>query len=247
MFSLTKLLQTSRFFLNPRLVNVIQSNSVKGMTLEEKLGLPSKPKKPLTPYHKFLSDTRPQVLRANPKLSMKEVIQDCAKKWNQIDDIMKKKMKDEYLKEKEQYLTELAMHDKKLTDKQKQEIEAAKKDAIENKEKRAYKKRLIENKKPKKPASGHVRFVTEAFKERDRGELPMVEFGKQLAKEWHALPEAKKSVYKNAYKADFALYKEDLIKWELKMIRLGNTDLVRKQALPVSMKKPLQRTAKIAK
>lgn len=77
----------------------------------------------------------------------------------------------------------------------------------------------------------------------------MIEFSKQLGKEWRALPEAKKNVYIDAYKADRALYKQKLARWELKMIRLGNTDLVRQEALVQPIKKPTRRrrTAKTAK
>ena len=58
-----------------------------------------------------------------------------------------------------------------------------------------------------------------------------MDFSRKLAQDWKALPEEKKNVYNQAYKAALVRYKQDLAKWELKMIRLGNVDLVRQEAL----------------
>lgn len=57
------------------------------------------------------------------------------------------------------------------------------------------------------------------------------DFHKKIVEKWHALPEAKRTAYHEAYKGDLEGYKRDLAKWELKMIRLGNQDLVRQEAL----------------
>ncbi|PSN54930.1 hypothetical protein C0J52_01675, partial [Blattella germanica] len=37
-------------------------------TIEEKLGLPRKPKRPLTPYFRFMAEVRPTILKKNPHL-----------------------------------------------------------------------------------------------------------------------------------------------------------------------------------
>lgn len=58
-----------------------------------------------------------------------------------------------------------------------------------------------------------------------------MDFSRKIAQDWKALPEEKKNVYNQAYKAAQARYKQELAKWESKMIRLGNTDLVRPEAL----------------
>lgn len=85
-------------------------------------------------------ESRQQVIQSNPKISMVEVVQTCAKKWAATDEGLKKKLSEEYLKDKEKYLAKLGQYEKKLTESQKQLVEAAKQDARETKEKRAFKK-----------------------------------------------------------------------------------------------------------
>lgn len=50
-------------------------------------------------------------------------------------------------------------------------------------------------------------------------------------KKWHALTDAKKKTYNDAFSSDLVKYRQELARWELKMIRLGNVDLVRQEAL----------------
>jgi len=231
MLSLNKFLQTTKMVLCPRISASLQSASFSAKSLEEKLGLPLRPKKPLTPYFRYLVEVRPEMTKNNPKLSTLEIVQECAKKWANVDESTKQKLLIDYMKDKEQYIKQRAQYESKLTDEQKYEIEAAKQDLVESREKRAYKKKLRETGKPKKPASGFLRFLREAYAKNDRGGLENKEFLKKMANDWNMLPEEKKKVYNDEAKAEGILYRQELAKWELKMIRLGNLDLVRQEAL----------------
>lgn len=51
------------------------------------------------------------------------------------------------------------------------------------------------------------------------------------AKEWKKLNDQQKKVYIDAAAKDFVKYKQELTNWELKMVRLGNTDIVRDEAI----------------
>lgn len=67
----------SRFLgFNFRLASasLIPSANVATKSQEEKFGLPPRPRKPLTPYFRFLADVRPKVVKENPKLSVLEVV-----------------------------------------------------------------------------------------------------------------------------------------------------------------------------
>lgn len=108
--------------------------------MEEKLGLPPRPRKPLTPYFRFLAEVRPRVSKENPKLGTLEIVQSCAKEWAVVDDNLRKKLTDEYMIEKEKYVKERASYEGKLTDDQKYDIKIAKQDLQESREKRAHKK-----------------------------------------------------------------------------------------------------------
>lgn len=68
-----------------------------------------------------------------------------------------------------------------------------------------------------------------------------MEIQKKAAQTWDALPEEKKKVYNDMFANENVKYKQDLAAWELKMIRVGNLDLVRSDALiddPKSSRKP---------
>jgi HMG (high mobility group) box len=54
---------------------------------------------------------------------------------------------------------------------------------------------------------------------------------KMVAEKWLNLTEEAKKPYLDAANADNLKYKQELAKWELKMVRLGNIDLVREEAL----------------
>lgn len=109
-------------------------------TLEEKLGLPKKPKKPLTPYFRYMVNSRDEIKQANPGINAKEIVQHCARNWAEVDENLKKKLTEEYLKEKEQYIKQRSLYESNLTDDQRYDIEAAKHDLEESREKRALKK-----------------------------------------------------------------------------------------------------------
>lgn len=57
------------------------------------------------------------------------------------------------------------------------------------------------------------------------------EFQLRAVEKWNALTFEQKEVYNEACRAENAAYKQEIAKWELKMVRLGNVDLVRASAL----------------
>lgn len=109
-------------------------------TIEEKLGLPPRPKKPLTPYFRFLQTARPAITKENPKLSVIEVVQRCAQKWMETDESTKAKLNDEYQQEKIVYIKKRSDYEKNLTEEQKDNLKIIKKDVADGKQRRIYKK-----------------------------------------------------------------------------------------------------------
>lgn len=114
-------------------------------TVEEKLGLPQRPKKPLTPYFRYLMTTRPAIMKENPNFKSVEAVQLCAQKWAEVDEATKKKLTDEYQKEKITYVKKRADYENSLTTEQKDSLKIVKQDIIESKEKRIYRKVRITN------------------------------------------------------------------------------------------------------
>lgn len=139
-----------------RFVSVLQSASLQSRRLElnlEKLGIPPRPKRPMNPFINFLKDNRPKVLESNPKLSLVEVVKECAKKWKSADEKLKQKFSDQFLKDKKQYIAKLAQYEKSLTADQKQEIEALRRSKYKKSRKLAQMKVRIMNQVPVKGSS----------------------------------------------------------------------------------------------
>lgn len=55
---------------------------------------------------------------------------------------------------------------------------------------------------------------------------------------WTKLSDVQKNKYMEATKADIEVYKRELAKWEMKMVRLGHEDVVRREALIEPQAKP---------
>ena len=108
--------------------------------VEEKLALPIKPKKPLTPYFRFLRENRAQFVKQNPKLAVPDIIRQLAKKWENVDDQIKANYASDFKTDQIKYVEERAKYDSKLTEEQKDEIRMLKQEVVESKEKRALKK-----------------------------------------------------------------------------------------------------------
>lgn len=85
--------------------------------------------------------------------------------------------------------------------------------------------------KPKRPASGFLLYLSELRNKMPRGDLSYREWQRDAAVSWSKLSDEQKKQY-NKQSSDGAVkYKQELAKWELKMIRMGNVDLVRSEAL----------------
>lgn len=58
--------------------------------------MPARPKKPLTPYFRFMRDIRPTIVASDPKLSANDLVKTMAIKWETVDEKQKKKYQEEY-------------------------------------------------------------------------------------------------------------------------------------------------------
>lgn len=76
-----------------------------------------------------------------------------------------------------------------------------------------------------------MRFLKESYAKKEGGDMHYRDQLKKIAEAWKQLPEAKRSKYNDEFQKDNAIFAQELAKWELKMIRLGNLDLVRNEAL----------------
>lgn len=208
-------------------VPVVLSQSKK--TLAEEAGLPLKPKKPLTPYFRFLKEVRPQVVAKNPKALMPELMRLVGKQWETVDESVKQKYQEEWLMEKEIYEKENSKYQSKLTPSQMEDLKAARQERVDSRERRLHKKKNRELNKPKKAATAFFRYMKD---EKARNPPPQTErhteFVRKVSEKWNKLSDKEKKPYVDAFEKDNTAYKKELEKWEAQMIKEGHYDVVRK-------------------
>lgn len=153
-------------------------------TLEERVGAPPRPKKPLTPYFRFMRDMRPQLIAQDPKITQIEIVQELSRKWVTVDPKLKQQLQSEYKKDQEIYVAQRTKYDAKLTDEQRNNIKQLKQELLDAKERKQLRKRIKELGRPKKPASAFLRFVAS-----ERTNTPQT--SQQTYREWHQKATAK--------------------------------------------------------
>ncbi|XP_043651315.1 transcription factor A, mitochondrial isoform X1 [Drosophila teissieri] len=201
---------------------------VPSKTLEEQVGLPPRPKKPLTPYFRFMREQRPKLKAANPQITTVEVVRQLSKSWSDVDAQLKERLQAEFKRDQQIYLEQRTKYDATLTEEQRAEIKQLKQDIVEAKERRQLRKRVKELGRPKKPASAFLRFIASERTNTPQG-------AKQTYREWHQkttakwtrLSDSEKEVYMQESRQEMELYRKSISVWEEKMIRLGHIDVVR--------------------
>lgn len=72
------------------------SAGAKTRSLEARLGIPEKPKKPLTPFFQFMTEIRGSVSAAHPQLTLQQVVKAIGAKWETVDEKQKQKYLDNF-------------------------------------------------------------------------------------------------------------------------------------------------------
>jgi transcription factor A, mitochondrial len=171
---------------------------------------------------------RPKLLEENPRLSLIDVVKLCAKKWETVDKATKDKLESDYQKEKITYIEKRAQYQSTLTDENRNDLKMLKQDRLEAKEKRAYKARVRDLGKPKRPATPFLRYlVSEVARIPRPANVTYRELQKKISESWNSLSDAAKQPYVKSFHAEDEIYKKKLPQWEEKMIRAGNLDVVR--------------------
>lgn len=207
----------------------VSSNVARSVrTLEDKLGLPPRPKKPLTPYFRFMREQRPKILAEYPQFGTIDLVRVLSKRWNEADAAIKKRLQDDYKREQQQFVEIRAKYEAKITNEQRAELKQLKQDIQDGKDRRMMRKRIKELGRPKKPASAFILFLV-----KERTNSPQTP--KQTYREWHQkctekwtrLSDKEKEMYLIESRQNMEVYKKDIALWEEKMVRLGNIDVVR--------------------
>lgn len=212
-------------------VPVACSYAASSKSLEDRLGLPPKPKKPLTPYFRFMKEMRPILIKENPTVPLTDVVKMIAKKWESVDEVEKAKLQDLYKRDQITYIEQRAKYDSKITEDQKRDLQKLRHEIAVAKERRAVRKRIKELGRPKKPASAFLKFIVAERAKTNVDKQSYKEWHRKVCEKWARLSEDEKEEMKKQCKKEMEEYKQQISKWEEKMVRMGNIDVVRQEAM----------------
>ncbi|CAG4951614.1 unnamed protein product [Colias eurytheme] len=197
---------------------------------EERLGI-EKPKRPLTPFFKFMAQMRPALLAKNPSISSKEAISWTSKHWQQLDSETKSQMTKEYEKDLEDYKKIKELYQASLTEEQKEDIRKMKEEMALAKEKRKLKQEHKELGRPKKPMSSYILYMM-SRNDKSSESRDFKTHQQKVKADWVKLTESERNKFEKQAADLMAKYRKDLEAWELKMISIGRSDLVRQKSTP---------------
>lgn len=178
----------------------------KSVEVEEKLGLPAKPKKPIAPYYRFTNENRPSVVAKHPKLKPFEINAILGKMWQSLDAADREKFTNGYKTDLIDYYTNetRTKYSSSPSNDDKLKIKEMK---VEIKKRRilvAAQRKLRKLGKPKKPLSSFFRYLA-AQKDRQLNE-PYRDYLKRVTTRWNTLSETEKEKYKTSAE-EAAMYK----------------------------------------
>ncbi|XP_046407738.1 transcription factor A, mitochondrial-like isoform X2 [Ischnura elegans] len=105
--------------------------------------LPEKPKKPLSPYFRFMAEMRPDLKKSHPDCKVTELAKFLGDKWEKFPQETKQRYLENYRKDMIVYVDAKNKYEMQLTDDQKQLLKRAKEEMVAAKENRKLKKEWV--------------------------------------------------------------------------------------------------------
>lgn len=191
--------------------------------------IPDKPKKPLTPYFRFLRDYRQDKIKSNPEVKATELVKMGAADWAKAHASIKDKYTNEYKQDLEEYTVKMTAYNAKLTPEQQESIKEIRRLKTASKLKREIKKKSRDLHKPKRPLGPYMQFLMEKSKDEKEN---MVVLMQKYKGQFQLLPDAVKQKYVQLFEDDRKRYELQMKEWEQRMIAEGHEDLVRHASQP---------------
>ena len=176
-------------------------------TVEERIGVPIRPKRPLVPFMRFYKDIRPDLVQANPAKPMGVLAQLAADKWKQTDQTTRERYYEDFRKDQEVFLKEIARYQNVLTDEQREKVKQMKLLISEKRKSREKRQKARELGKPKHPVPAFTQFLTELTLKIDKSKMVCKDFAITAGEKWRALSDAEKAPYLEKYKKDMDSYR----------------------------------------
>lgn len=227
--NLVRLINSSRLRISSRtsLPSYQLVNGLKTTSFLSDSTLPEKPKRPINAYLRYVQTIRSSLYAKNPTASPGDISKLAAAQWQVLDAATKSKLENDFKKDQAVWIQENAKYLSQLTDQQKEDIRQARADKTEERAKREYKKKLKELGRPKRPLNGFLLYSADKKpknlnKDQNRAQI------KQMAQDWAKMSDKEKGPYNDLAAAALVKYREDVKKWEEKMIAQDHADMVRK-------------------
>jgi len=184
----------------------------------------------MSAYLRFAQTERVKLVKDNPSLKASQIMSMLGGKWSNLSEEEKQKYVEEYKQELPKYSQILADYKASLSPEDVEAIKKAKLAKELKKEKRDKRERVKDLGKPKKPATPFLSFI---MGRAQKGITPLAyaQRCKEFAKEWKALSDEEKKPLIDKFETEKQKYEKELAKWEQKMIKMGNTDVVRLNTL----------------
>lgn len=173
-------------------------------SVEDDLGLPPKPKKPIVPFCRFAIENRPSIMAKHPTLKSYEIDKILATMWQSMDASDRENYRREYRSDLIKYFstTEYTKCRASLSDDDKRKIKEMKLEMKNRQALVAQQRKLRKLGKPKKPLPSFLRFLAE---QTDRKlKEPYKEYVMRVTKRWDDLSEMEKEKYKTPPKEEAA-------------------------------------------
>ncbi|XP_046445176.1 transcription factor A, mitochondrial-like [Daphnia pulex] len=210
--------------------------ATKRLSIEEKLGFPERPKKPLPPYIDYCQKKFAEFSNVSQKVLPREIIPKFAEEWKLIDKETKTKLMNEYREKLQKYPDTLQQYYLSLTDAQRLELETVRNEKDASAQKRKLRLENRKTGKPIRPVNQFGIFVKEVFPKVSAGDSgkPNVQATlKDICKRWKNLTPEEKAPYKLKFEVADQEYQKKLVEWEDEMVRQGKANLVRVRARPI--------------
>lgn len=189
------------------------------------LNLPEKPKRPLTPYFRFMTDQRPNLLKKFPNIKVVELTKKVAEEWTSASLTLKEEYTRLYKAEMETFNKVFSDYNMQLSPLQKDTLAEFSKKKLEDKKRRLARKLNKAEERPKRPIGPYMQYLLETSK---REGLKMNEVLTSMKGKWNMLSDSEKERYKMMYEEDKKRYEAEMEVWEKKMMNEGKLSLVRR-------------------
>ncbi|KAF2883326.1 hypothetical protein ILUMI_22828 [Ignelater luminosus] len=219
-----------------------QNANLKTKTREKlkNLKIPEQPKRPLTPYFRFLTEKRGLVQKQHPGWKLGEIAKQCAEDWKNLSKDVKEKYQQDYNDEAKIYEHKQEQFKLSLTKEQQEALSSAQKEKRQTKKKRIMRKRYRESGKPKRPTGTFLFFIKDKWTLPENKNKKLTELLSLYKNEWNNISDSEKQKYIQMHEKDKQRYEKEMTAWEARMIKEGNMDLIRKESQIITIAKPLQ-------